>query len=67
MELGTQIIIEGGKLIEQNKVHCETGTNITVKKSFSSMFPLVEIFLKSNATEFKHIYDTFPKIEFELH
>lgn len=61
MELGTQIIIEGGKFIQQNKVRCETGTNITVKNLFFNV-PARRNFLKSNATEFKHIYDTFQRL-----
>lgn len=61
MELGTQIIIEGGKFIEQNKIHCERGTNITVKNLFFNV-PARRNFLKSNATEFKHIYDTFQRL-----
>lgn len=61
MELGTQIIIEGGKFIEQHKVRCETGTNITVKNLFFNV-PARRNFLKSNATEFKHIYDTFQRL-----
>ncbi|MFN4111615.1 MAG: DNA mismatch repair endonuclease MutL, partial [Ignavibacteria bacterium] len=61
MELGTQIIVEGGKIIEQNKVHCEKGTNIIVKNLFFNV-PARRNFLKSNATEFKHIYDTFQRL-----
>lgn len=61
MELGTQIIIEGGKFIEQNSVHCEKGTNIIVKNLFFNV-PARRHFLKSNATEFKHIYDTFQRL-----
>jgi len=61
MELGTQIIVEGGKIIEQNQVHCEKGTNIIVKNLFFNV-PARRNFLKSNATEFKHIYDTFQRL-----
>lgn len=61
MELGTQIIIEGGKFLEQNKVNCEKGTSITVKNLFFNV-PARRNFLKSNATEFKHIYDTFQRL-----
>jgi DNA mismatch repair protein MutL len=60
-ELGTQILIEGGKILEQNQVHCEKGTNISVKNLFFNV-PARRNFLKSNATEFKHIYDTFQRI-----
>ncbi|MCX8057349.1 MAG: DNA mismatch repair endonuclease MutL [Ignavibacteria bacterium] len=61
MDLGTHIIIEGGKFLEQNKVNCERGTNITVKNLFFNV-PARRNFLKSNATEFKHIYDTFQRL-----
>jgi DNA mismatch repair protein MutL len=60
-ELGTQIIIEGGKILEQNQVNCEKGTNISVKNLFFNV-PARRNFLKSNATEFKHIFDTFQRI-----
>ncbi len=61
MELGTHIVIEGGKFIEQKKVNCDKGTNITVKNLFFNV-PARRNFLKSNATEFKHIYDTFQRL-----
>lgn len=60
-ELGVHIIVEGGKLIEEKSVNCETGTNITVKNLFYNV-PARRNFLKSNATEFKHIFDTFQRI-----
>lgn len=61
MELGTHISIEGGKFIEQKRVNCEKGTNIIVKNLFFNV-PARRNFLKSNATEFKHIYDTFQRL-----
>lgn len=60
-ELGVRIIVEGGKLIEEKSVNCEAGTNITVKNLFYNV-PARRNFLKSNATEFKHIFDTFQRI-----
>ncbi len=60
-ELGTQLIIEGGNLIEENKVNCERGTNIIVKNLFFNV-PARRNFMKSNATEFKHIFDTFQRL-----
>ncbi|MEJ5305510.1 MAG: DNA mismatch repair endonuclease MutL [Ignavibacteria bacterium] len=60
-ELGTQLIIEGGNILVQNQVNCEKGTNISVKNLFFNV-PARRNFLKSNATEFKHIYDTFQRI-----
>lgn len=61
MELGTHISIEGGKFIEKKRVNCEKGTNIIVKNIFFNV-PARRNFLKSNATEFKHIYDTFQRL-----
>lgn len=60
-ELGTQIIIEGGNFISQSQVNCDLGTNISVKNLFFNV-PARRNFLKSNATEFKHIYDTFQRL-----
>ncbi len=60
-ELGTQLIIEGGNFISQSQVNCDLGTNISVKNLFFNV-PARRNFLKSNATEFKHIYDTFQRL-----
>ncbi|MBM4174710.1 MAG: DNA mismatch repair endonuclease MutL [Ignavibacteria bacterium] len=60
-ELGTQLIFEGGELIEESIVNCERGTSISVKNLFFSV-PARRNFLKTNATEFKHIHDTFQRI-----
>ncbi len=60
MELGFQIILEGGKKIEENFVRSDKGVNITVKNLFYNV-PARRNFLKSNASEFKHIFDTFQR------
>lgn len=60
MELGFQIILEGGKKIEENFVRCEKGTNIIVKNLFFNV-PARRNFLKSNATEFKHVFETIQR------
>ncbi len=60
-DLGYQLIIEGGKLIEESSYSCERGTNISAKNLFFNV-PARRNFLKSNATEFKHIHDTFQRI-----
>lgn len=57
-ELGTFIVSEDGKIIEQSSIKCEKGTNIAVKNLFFNI-PVRRKFLKSNASEFKHIYDTW--------
>jgi DNA mismatch repair protein MutL len=60
-ELGELLILEGGDLIEESQVNCERGTNISVKNLFFNV-PARRNFLKTNATEFKHIHDTFQRL-----
>ena len=71
-ELGTQLVIQGGKVISQEPVHAATGSNIEVKNLFYNI-PARRNFLKSNAIETRHIIDafqritlTYPKIAFVL-
>lgn len=59
--VGTQIRIEGTEVKEITKVACEKGTSVTVKNLFFNT-PARRNFLKSNQTEFRHIYDTFVRI-----
>lgn len=60
-ELGYMIKIDGSNLISGESVNSETGTNISVKNLFYNT-PARRNFLKSNQTEFKHIYDTFIRL-----
>ncbi|MGE3802740.1 MAG: DNA mismatch repair endonuclease MutL [Candidatus Kapaibacterium sp.] len=53
-ELGTLVRVENGEVIEVGKTACEKGSSIAVKNLFFSV-PARRKFLKSNATEFKHI------------
>ena len=53
-ELGTLVRVENGEVLEVSKAASERGTAITVKNLFFSV-PARRKFLKSNATEFKHI------------
>ncbi|MFX1275754.1 MAG: DNA mismatch repair endonuclease MutL [Promethearchaeota archaeon] len=55
-ELGYQLIIEGGKLIDKKEVSCPVGTNIKVKNIFFNL-PARQKFLKSDTTELGHISD----------
>lgn len=60
-ELGTSIKIEGGEFKEVTKVRAERGTSFSIKNLFYNT-PGRRNFLKSNQTEFKHIYETFIKL-----
>lgn len=60
-ELGTFIKIEGNEIVENSKTSCENGTSISIKNLFFNT-PGRRNFLKSNQTEFKHIYETFIKL-----
>ena len=72
-ELGTEIEIEGSKVISQELVSCAKGTNFSVKNLFYNV-PARRKFLKSTTTEFGHIITEFqrialanPNVEFKLY
>ena len=72
-ELGSQIKIEGSKIISQEKVGTSKGTSISVKNLFYNI-PARRNFLKSDVVETRHIIDEFqrvalahPEIAFSLH
>lgn len=56
-EAATLLLIEGSVIKEKSKTAQTRGTTITVKNLFFNT-PARLQFLKSNNTEFKHIYDT---------
>lgn len=60
-DVGTSIKIEGGEFKEVTKVSSERGTSFSIKNLFYNT-PGRRNFLKSNQTEFKHIYETFIKL-----
>ena len=71
-ELGTHLVMQGGRVISQEPVHAATGSNIEVKNLFYNI-PARRNFLKTNAIETRHIIDsfqrivlTYPKISFVL-
>jgi len=71
--VGTRVVIEGGKFILQEPVNCPKGANFTVKNLFFNV-PARRNFLKSDATEFRHILNEFyriaiphPQITFSLY
>ena len=72
MELGTLVRIENSKVIEITPIASEKGTSISIKNLYYNI-PARRNFLKSDATELKHIMDTFlrfcicyPEIKFTL-
>lgn len=60
-EIGTLVRIEGGEVKERGKIGMQPGTNISVRNIFYNT-PARRHFLKSNNTEFKHIYDAVQRV-----
>ena len=60
-ELGTELKIEGSKVISQNFVASQKGASIAVKNLFFNI-PARRNFLKSNSIETRHIIDEFQRI-----
>jgi DNA mismatch repair protein MutL len=72
-ELGSQIKIEGSKIVSQETISAAKGTSIAVKNLFYNI-PARRNFLKSDTIETRHIVDEFqrvalahPDISFLLH
>lgn len=59
--MGTQLIIEGSKVIEQNEVATQSGTVINIKNLFFNT-PARRNFLKSNPVEIRHIQEEFTRV-----
>jgi DNA mismatch repair protein MutL len=57
-ETGSLIRIEGNEVTGSSRSQCDTGTSISIKNLFYNT-PARRNFLKSNQTEFRHIYETF--------
>ncbi len=64
-EVGTHIRIAGSNVESQSPVSCPAGTNITVKNLFFNI-PARRKFLKTNATELRHIIVEFQRIALTL-
>lgn len=60
-ELGTLIKNHGSEIVEHTKIQAEKGTSIAVRNLFYNT-PARRNFLKTNQTEFRHIYDTFTRL-----
>ena len=70
--VGIHLRYEGGKLSEQDKTACEPGTMVSVRNLFYNV-PARRKFLKTNATEFKHIFEAvkaqvlaYPEIRWQM-
>ena len=70
---GTLLVIDGGKVIEQENTACLDGTSITVKNLFFNI-PARKNFLKSITVESKHVMDevfrvalAYPEVGFEVY
>ncbi|MDB4533626.1 DNA mismatch repair endonuclease MutL [Vicingaceae bacterium] len=60
-DLGTQIIIEGSQVKEQEVCSTSKGTSFSVKNLFFNV-PARRNFLKSNPVEIKHIIEEFQRV-----
>ena len=66
VEIGTEIIIEGSEVKEQQAVATETGCSMAVRNLFYNI-PARRNFLKSNNVEQRHIIDEFQRIALVHH
>lgn len=60
-DVGTYLKIEGDEVKQVSKTSCDIGTSISVRNIFYNT-PARRNFLKSDNTEFRHIYETFVKL-----
>ena len=71
-DIGTRLVVEAGKVLEEGEIGCKTGTSITVKNLFFNT-PVRYKFLKKDFTESGYIEDVItrmalvhPNISFKL-
>ena len=60
-DLGTEILIEGSEVKEQEGCNCAKGTSFSIKNLFYNV-PARRNFLKSNPVEVKHIIEEFQRV-----
>lgn len=60
-ELGTKIVIDGSKVLEQEPIITPVGTSIAVKNLFFNI-PARRNFLKNDTIEFRHVLDELQRI-----
>ena len=61
IDLGTQILMEGSEVKEQEVCTCAKGTSFSIKNLFFNV-PARRNFLKSNTLETKHIIEEFQRV-----
>lgn len=71
--VGLNLRYEGGVLTERSDAAAETGTSVSVRNLFYNV-PARRKFLKTNATEFRHIFEAvkaqvlaYPEIRWQMH
>lgn len=71
--VGVHLHYEGGTLVEQGQTACDPGTAVSVRNLFYNV-PARRKFLKTNATEFRHIFEAvkaqvlaYPEIRWQLY
>lgn len=60
-EVGTRLVIEGSRVVEQEVVSCPVGSNFLIENLFFNI-PARRKFLKSNNTEMMNIVQAFERI-----
>ncbi|MFN3875527.1 MAG: DNA mismatch repair endonuclease MutL [Flavobacteriales bacterium] len=60
-ELGTRVLIEGGRVRAQEPIACPEGTSISVRSLFFNT-PARRQFLRSDSVEMKHVLDEFFRV-----
>lgn len=60
-EVGTSLLIEGNKIIQQQPIVTQKGTSIAMKNLFFNI-PARRNFLKSDTVEYRHILDEFHRV-----
>lgn len=60
-ELGSHVVMEGSKLVSQDAAVVPKGTSFAVKNLFFNI-PARRNFLKSEAIEFRHVFEEFQRV-----
>ncbi|MBR6292853.1 MAG: DNA mismatch repair endonuclease MutL, partial [Bacteroidales bacterium] len=60
-ELGTQVLVEGSHIVDQQPTGCPVGTSLSVKNLFFNV-PARRNFLKKDSIEMSHIEEVFRRV-----